>query len=188
MCSSAWLYVLLHGFDNRDWYSVCDWGWQMPLEEVRTVAPASFRVPAYKCKGMLERKSGHWCSKREIGDNIVNVANCLLDCTSKAETDMKHVTGEQLQRVLNPVLNQCDEVLRRIACLRLPPVYPRLLELTDASPGVGVSSAESRIWILEKAWQWKGLENSLGKRRLGTEWSRAAQYMYRWCSVWWWQS
>lgn len=90
-------------------------------------------------------------SEREIGDNIVNVANCLLDCISKAETDMKHVTGEQLQRVLNPVLDQCDQVLRRIACLRLPPVYPRLLELTDAGPGVGVSSAESRIRILEKA-------------------------------------
>ena len=64
---------------------------------------------------------------------------------------MRHVTGEQLQRVLNPVLEQCDEVLRRNACLRLPPVYPRLLELTDAGPGVGVSSAESRIRILEKA-------------------------------------
>ena len=90
-------------------------------------------------------------SEREIGENTVNVVNCLLDCISKAETDMKHVTGEQLQRVLNPVLNQCDEVLRRIACLRLPPGYPRLLELTDAGPVVGVSSAESRIRILEKA-------------------------------------
>ena len=90
-------------------------------------------------------------SEREIGENIVNVAYCLLDCISKAETDIKHVTGEQLQRVLNPVLNQCDEVLRRIAYLRLPPVYPRILELTDAGPGVGVSSAESRIRILEKA-------------------------------------
>ena len=90
-------------------------------------------------------------SEREIGDNIVNVANCLLDCISKADTDMKHVTGEKLQMELNPVLDQCDEVLRRIACLRLPPVYPRLLELTDAGPGVGVSSAESRIRILEKA-------------------------------------
>ena len=46
--------------------------------------------------------------------------------------DMKHVTGEQLQRVLNPVLDQCDEVLRRIPCLRLPPMYPPLLKLTDA--------------------------------------------------------
>ena len=61
-------------------------------------------------------------SEREIGDNIVNFANCLLDCISKAETDMKHVTGQQLQRALQPVLDQCDEVLRRIACLRLPPV------------------------------------------------------------------
>ena len=26
MCSSAWLYVLLHGFNNRD-HSVCDWGY-----------------------------------------------------------------------------------------------------------------------------------------------------------------
>ena len=90
-------------------------------------------------------------SEREIGDNIVNVANCLLDCISEAETDMKHVAGEQLQRVLKPVLDQCDEVLTIIACLRLPPVYPRLLELTDAGPGVGVSSAESRMRILEKA-------------------------------------
>ena len=90
-------------------------------------------------------------SEKKIGDNIVNAANCLLDCISKSETDMKHVTGEQLQRVLNPVLEQCNEILRRIACLRLPPVYPRLLELTDAGPGVGVSSAESRIRILEKA-------------------------------------
>ncbi|PFX19307.1 hypothetical protein AWC38_SpisGene16295 [Stylophora pistillata] len=90
-------------------------------------------------------------SEKEIGDNIVYVANSLLDCISKAETDMKHVTGEQLQRVLIPVLEQCDEVLRRIPCVRLPPVYPRLLELTDAGPGVGVSSAESRIRILERA-------------------------------------
>ena len=59
--------------------------------------------------------------------------------------------GEQLQRAMNPVLDQCDEVLRMIACLKLPPVYPRLLELTDAGPGVGVSSAESRIRILERA-------------------------------------
>ncbi|KAL9957986.1 hypothetical protein ACROYT_G034946 [Oculina patagonica] len=89
--------------------------------------------------------------EREIGDNMVNVVNCLLDCVSKAETDMKHVTGEQLQRVMKTVLDQCHEVLRRIACLRVPPVYPRLLELTDAGPGVGVSSAESRMRILEKA-------------------------------------
>ena len=34
--------------------------------------------------------------KGKIGDNIVNVADLLLDCTSKAETDMKRVTGEQL--------------------------------------------------------------------------------------------
>lgn len=90
-------------------------------------------------------------SEWEVGDNIVSVANCLLDCIRKAETDMKHVNGEQLQRNLNPVLTQCDELLRRITCLRLPPVYPRLLELTDAGPGVGVSSAESRMRILEKA-------------------------------------
>ena len=64
---------------------------------------------------------------------------------------MKQVTGEQLQRAMNPILDQCDEVLRMIACLRLPPVYPRLLELTDAGPGVGMSSAESRIRILERA-------------------------------------
>ena len=30
-------------------------------------------------------------------------------------------------------------------------MYPRLPELTDAGPGVGMSSAESRIQILEKA-------------------------------------
>ena len=48
----------------------------------------------------------HWEENQEIGDNIVNVANCLLDCISEAETDMKHVTGEQLQRVLKPLLDQ----------------------------------------------------------------------------------
>lgn len=86
-------------------------------------------------------------SEWEVGDNIVSVTNCLLDCIRKAETDMKHVNGEQLQRILNPVLAQCDELFRRITCLRLPPVYPRLLELTDAGLEVGVS----RIRILEKA-------------------------------------
>lgn len=87
-------------------------------------------------------------SESKIRDNIVNVANCPPDYISKAETDMKHVFGEQLQRVLNPIL---DEVLRRIACLKLPPEYSRLLELTDAGPGVGVSCAASRVRILEKA-------------------------------------
>ena len=86
---------------------------------------------------------------------------------------MKHVTGEQLRRVLKPVLDQCDEVLKTIACLGVPSVYPRLLELTDAGSGVGVCSAESRMRILENE-RIHGNEKVLqihraAKRRLGAE-------------------
>ena len=40
------------------------------------------------------------------------------------------------------MLENCHEAL---------PVYPRLLELTGVGPGVGVSSAECRLRMLEKA-------------------------------------
>lgn len=83
--------------------------------------------------------------EKEIGDNIVNVVNCFLDCISKVEMDMKQVIGEQLQRVLNFVFKQCDEVLRRIVFFRLLFVYLCLLELIDVGLGVGVFSVEFRI-------------------------------------------
>lgn len=89
--------------------------------------------------------------KAFLAVNVVDATNSLVESIRKAESEMKHVSGEQLQMVVKPVLKQCDEVLRRIACIRLPPVYPRLLELTDAGPGVGVSSAECRMRMLEKA-------------------------------------
>ena len=41
--------------------------------------------------------------------------------------------------------------LRHIASFQLPPVYPWMLQLTDAGPGVGVSSEECRWRLLEKA-------------------------------------
>ena len=46
---------------------------------------------------------------------------------------------------------QYNDVLRHTATLHLSLVYPRLLELTDTGPGVGVSSAECRWRLLEKA-------------------------------------
>ena len=122
-----------------------------PYRKYEQLCLHSLEYPVTSARERWQENQDIKGSEREIGDNIVNVADCLLDCISKADTDMKHVTGEQLQRVLNLLLDQCDKVLRRIACLRLPPVYPRLLELTDAGPGVGMSSAEFRIRILEKA-------------------------------------
>ena len=64
---------------------------------------------------------------------------------------MKHVTGEQLQTVLKPVLDQWDD------------------DVTDASQGLGKSSTESRMQLQETArihGNKKGLENSPGERRL----------------------
>ena len=125
--------------------------YKCPYKEYEQLRLHSLEYQLTSARERWEENQDIGGSEKDIGDNIVYVANCLLDCISKAETDMKHVTGEQLQMILNPVLEQCDEVFRRIACLRLPPVYPRLLELTDAGLGVGVSNARSRIRIFRES-------------------------------------
>ena len=88
---------------------------------------------------------------RDVGVSINEMANSLLESISKAESEMQNVEGKEFENVLKPVVMQCNDVLRHIATLQLPPVYQRLLELTDAGPGVGVSSAECRWRLLEKA-------------------------------------
>ena len=67
----------------------------------------------------------------------------------KKSWNLKHVTSELAEGT--EICTWLDEVFRRMAYLRLPPVYPRLLELTDTGRGVSASSAESRMRILERA-------------------------------------
>ena len=88
---------------------------------------------------------------RDAGVSINEMANSLLESISKAESEMPNVESKEFENALKPVVMQCNDVLRHIATLQVPPVYPRLLELTDAGPGVGVSSAECRWRLLEKA-------------------------------------
>lgn len=85
------------------------------------------------------------------GENLVGAVTSLLESIKKAGDEIKHVKSSEFKSTLRPALDQCKELLRQIADLRLPPVYPRLLELTDAGPGVGVSSAECRWRLLERA-------------------------------------
>ena len=87
---------------------------------------------------------------RDVGVSINEKANSLLESISKAEPEMQNVESKEFENALKPVVMQCNDVSRHIATLQLPSVYPRLLALTDAGPGVGVSSAECRWRLLEK--------------------------------------
>ena len=67
-----------------------------------------------------------------------------MESIEKAESEMQNVKSKEFENALIPVVMQCNDVLRHIATLHLSLVYPRLLGLSVASPGVGVSSAECR--------------------------------------------
>ena len=88
---------------------------------------------------------------RDVGVSVNKKANSLLENIGKAESEMQNVKSKEFENVLKPVVMQCNDVLRHIANLQLPPVYPRPLKLTDAGPGVGESSAECKWRLLEKA-------------------------------------
>ena len=88
---------------------------------------------------------------RDLGVSVYEKANALLENIEKAKSEIWKVKGKEFENTLEPVVMQCHDILRHIAYFQLPPVYPRILELTDAGPGVGVSSAECRWRLLEKA-------------------------------------
>ena len=62
---------------------------------------------------------------------------------------MWKVKSKEFENRLKPVVMQCNDILSHIASFQMPPVYPWMLELADAGPGVGVSSAECRWRLLE---------------------------------------
>ena len=64
---------------------------------------------------------------------------------------MWQVKSKEFENTLKPVVMQCNDILRHIAYFQLPPVYPWMLKLIDASPGVSVSSTECGWRLLEKA-------------------------------------
>ena len=88
---------------------------------------------------------------RDLGVSVYEKANALLENIEKAESEMWKVKSKEFENTLKPVVMQSNDILRHIASFQLPPVYPWMLELTDAGPGVGVSSAECRWRLLEKA-------------------------------------
>ena len=97
---------------------------------------------------------------RDLGVSVYEKANAVLENIEKAEAEMWKVKSKEFENTLEPVVMQCNDILRHIASFQLPPVYPWMLELTDTGPGVGVSSAECRWRLLEKAriqdcsWSW----------------------------------
>ena len=75
----------------------------------------------------------------------------LLENIEKAESEMWKVKSKKFENTLQHVVMECNDILRHIASFQLPHVYPCwMLELTDAGPGVGVSSAECGWRLLEK--------------------------------------
>ena len=90
-------------------------------------------------------------SDRDLGVSVYEKANALLENIEKAESEMWKVKSKEFENTLKRVVMQCNDILRHIASFQLPPVYPWMLELTDGGPGVGVSSAECRWRLLEKA-------------------------------------
>ena len=86
---------------------------------------------------------------RDLGVSVYEKANALLENIEKAKSEMRKGKSKEFENTLEPVVMQCHDILRHK--FQLPPVYPWILELTDAGPGVGVSSAECRWRLLEKA-------------------------------------
>ena len=90
-------------------------------------------------------------NERDLGVSVYEKANALLENIEKAEAEMWKVKSKEFENTLKPVVMQCNDILRHIGSFQLPPVYPWMLELTDTGPGVGISSAECRWHLLEKA-------------------------------------
>ena len=88
---------------------------------------------------------------RDLGVSVYEKANALLENIEEAEFEMWKVKRKKFENTLKPVVMQYKDIFRHISFFQLPPVYPWMLELTDASSGVGVSSAECRWRLLEKA-------------------------------------
>ena len=88
---------------------------------------------------------------RDLGVSVYEKANALLENIEKAVSEIWKVKSKEFENTLKPVVMQCNDILRHIASFQLPPVYPWMLRLTDAGPGVDVISAECRWRLLEKA-------------------------------------
>ena len=57
---------------------------------------------------------------------------------------MWKVKSKEFENTLKPVVMQCHDILRHIASFQLPPVYPWILELTDAGPVPNVGGVYSK--------------------------------------------
>ena len=68
-----------------------------------------------------------------------------------ANSDGSVETGDSRVESILKVSNACKQGLEIISDLCLPPVKPRLADLTDAGPGVGVSNYEVRFRDAELA-------------------------------------
>ena len=122
----------------------------------KQVGPVNLRIHYLQlqlsfAKNQWEPNETTEANETYAGNNVIEAVTSLLESLEKAGDDIKHVRSSEFQSTLLPILDQCKGVLRQIAVLRLPPVYPRLLELTNAGPGVGVSSAACRWRLLERA-------------------------------------
>ena len=127
-------------------------------------------------------------NERDLGVSVYEKANALLENIEKAKAEMWKVKSKEFENTLKPVVMQCHDILRHIASFQLPPVYPWMLELTDTGPEVGVSSAECRWHLLEKARihnSDKVLRIHQAKRGFGPKRSGKAQCLHRRRSMWW---
>lgn len=68
----------------------------------------------------------------DLGVSVYEKANALLENIEKAKSERWKVKSEEFENTLKPVVMQCHDILRHIAYFQLPPVYPWILELTDA--------------------------------------------------------
>ena len=73
----------------------------------------------------------------------------------KVTTQMKEVkssrcSGSELWRECTQLLEVCKTLLNLISSFSLPALKPRVLELTDAGPGVGCNNSEVQFRMVEK--------------------------------------
>lgn len=111
------------------------------------------RIQIEHLSNALSKARNTW--KTEMKDDIdqaeIAKAKELIDCMStfteslkNAITHLETSSGERLWQVFEGLVND-NSILKKMSEFNLATVKPRILELTNGGPGVGVSSFEVRF-------------------------------------------
>ena len=93
----------------------------------------------------MSRKTRCQAEERKKATEIFDVLSTMTESLDNPTSPLETKSGKKLWKVLDGLITDGNQVLKKISEFNLPPVEPCILELTDGGLGVGVSNVEIKF-------------------------------------------